>query len=260
MCDRAKLVRLMSARCPLVCPAASGRGRRRNPRPRGAVRSAISRMRSSPARCRSVGARIALVRRRGPPLSDHRGDVGGKRHRGVTISSPGSSPSTSTARYSAELPELHITPRCLPNSAATALHGLHVAADPHRGRTTAKHGDDGLDLALIVDGAGVVDPAAGLGGLTCALSVSEGEDVRCGPLEVVDEPDSSITSSFPRHGQIVGRDERRCVAGQVHHRTDDLAGSATASSACRRDHVEVAVATLGRAWSISLMNGPGSRS
>ncbi|CAB4324577.1 unannotated protein [freshwater metagenome] len=37
----------------------------------------------------------------------------------VMISSPGSRSSTSIARYSAELPELHITPRRLANSSAT---------------------------------------------------------------------------------------------------------------------------------------------
>ena len=37
----------------------------------------------------------------------------------VMISSPGEQPSRSTARYSAEEPELHITPRRFPNNSAT---------------------------------------------------------------------------------------------------------------------------------------------
>ena len=76
----------------------------------------------------------------------------------VMISSPGCRPSSSTARYSAEEPELHMTPRRLPNSSAIALlERADVLADAQRLRPAAQHGDDRLDLAVVVDAARVVD-------------------------------------------------------------------------------------------------------
>ena len=77
----------------------------------------------------------------------------------VMISSPGSRPSTSMARYSAELPELHMTPRRLPNSSATRCSiALTLLADAQGRRPAAQDLDDRVDLPLVVDGTGVVDP------------------------------------------------------------------------------------------------------
>ncbi len=77
----------------------------------------------------------------------------------VMISSPGSSPSTSMARYNAELPELHITPRRLAKSRATSA-SIAFTFLPMRNAVgpRAEHLDDRFDLAFVVDRPGVLDP------------------------------------------------------------------------------------------------------
>ena len=56
----------------------------------------------------------------------------------VTTSSPGKQPNSSTARYSADEPELHMIPRRLPNSSATCcsnprtLRPIRSAVGPPR--------------------------------------------------------------------------------------------------------------------------------
>ena len=50
-------------------------------------------------------------------------------------------------------------PRRLPKSAATCFYLAYVAADAQRRRPAPQHLDDGVDLVLVVDAAGVVDAA-----------------------------------------------------------------------------------------------------
>ena len=195
MCERAKLVRLMSARAPVGVPrSVSPRASHESSTTLRPWRSAMSRIASqSGALPMRFGARIALVR--GPIIasmpstsiwkvsgvtSTNAGTTPARTSgamsvenvtAAVTISSPGSSPSTSTARYSAELPELHIIPRRLANSSATpGLHRLDVLADAQGGGSAPQHLDHGLDLVLVVHGARVVDAAwTGLTPLTPRL-------------------------------------------------------------------------------------------
>ncbi len=83
----------------------------------------------------------------------------------VMISSPGSSPEHLDGEVQRGAAGVaHDTPRRLPNSSATRRSmARDVLADAQRRRPTAQHLDDGLDLTLVVDRAGVVDMPRALG-------------------------------------------------------------------------------------------------
>ena len=76
----------------------------------------------------------------------------------VSTSSPGSRPSSSTARYSADEPELTMMPRFLANDAATS-RSISLTFLPMRNPLgpPRKHGDNGVDLFFVVHTAGVLN-------------------------------------------------------------------------------------------------------
>ena len=69
----------------------------------------------------------------------------------VMTSVAGLRSSSSIARYSADEPELHISPERLAEQRGDlALHLGDVRPRPHRGRPAAQHLQHGLDLGLVV--------------------------------------------------------------------------------------------------------------
>ena len=78
----------------------------------------------------------------------------------VMTSEPGGRSSSSTARYSADEPELHITPPALPKSSAT-WRSISATFLPIRSvpAPSFEHAEDGLDLLVVVHRGGVQHPS-----------------------------------------------------------------------------------------------------
>ena len=107
-----------------------------------------------------VGVGLDVDEHGDEPGADDRRDVGRERDRGGDDLVAGLQPEELDREIQRRRAGVaHDAPALPEELGDTLLEGAHVLADAQRLRAAAQHGDDRVDLAVVVHAAGVVDPA-----------------------------------------------------------------------------------------------------